>query len=879
MTRDPRPPLPRLAAALFRALIPDAEREEVIADLQSEFALRARVDGRGAARRWVWRQALRSLPALLGRGWWRGMTGFEPHSSRMRPGGPMFESWIMDVRYAARRLMKRRTYAALAVLTLALGAGGTAAIYSVVRALLLEPLPIAREDQVGVLWFHYSWTEEEFMGLRGAFPGFSGMAAFRPSDQTLDVPGAPLRLLPGIATSHELFDVLGAPPALGRTFRPGEDLVGAEPVAVISHGLWQELGADPAIIGTPLRLGGGMRTVVGVMPRGFWFPSPLTRVWTPAPMSPQRRSGLYTLVGRVAPGVSVHDMRSHLDALTATMGTRFAYPMPQWDKTKTPSVMSAREFLVGDLRPGLLATLVAMALILLIACANVAALMLGQVDARATELALRSALGANRGRMVQQLVIEALLIGALAGAAGAVLASSGFGVLVDALPLGALAENTRLDWTVFWTSFAAALLAALLVAVVPGIALWRGGTLRAALATTRTGGIAGRSRLEGGLVIAQIAVAVLLAAGAGLLIRSVANLRAIDPGFQAEGAVIADVTMPLELTHRERRRVILDALAGLERLPGVHVVAATQKVPLRGSGDNWGIEIVGKPDAGGTTGFRIVTRNYFEAMGMSIRRGRNFDASDREGSDPVVIINEALAAKYFGDADPIGHTIDTGFETGERIVGVVSNAAEADLTDGPEPARYMLYEHLPITPPEASLVVRAASAGLAPALIPPVRAAIEREGTRLAVQEITTLGRLFDLAVGPAGRIVTLLSLLAGLALVLGAIGVYGVISHYVSRRSREYGICIALGERPAHVVRQVVGRGARLVAIGSAIGIGAALALTRLLTRLLYGVESGDPLTMGAAVVVLLLVGMLAAFIPARRASRTDPAIVLRDS
>ncbi|MEX2271871.1 MAG: ADOP family duplicated permease [Vicinamibacterales bacterium] len=871
--------LPRLVMAAFRALIPAAERDEVIADLQAEFRLRASADGPRAARRWAWRQAIGSLPFLLRRGYWRGMTGFEPHASQLRPGGPMFESWIMDFRYAARRLMRRPTYAVLAVLTLALGAGGTAAVYSVVHALLLEPLPIAREEQVGVLWFDGSWNEQEILALRPDFPGFQRMGAYRPDDLTLDVPGAPLRLLPGVAVSHELFDVLGAKPALGRTFEAGEDAIGAELVAVLSHGLWQELGSDPNIIGSRLQLGGATRTVVAVMPRGFWFPSPKTRIWTAAQLTPANRSGRYTLVGRAAEGVQIEHMDGQLRVIADALGARFQYP-PQWDKTRAPEVTPAREYFVGDVRPSLVATLAAMGVILIIACANVAALMLGQVDSRATELAVRAALGANRQRLLQQLLLESVLIGMLAGIAGAALASASFALLVESLPLGALADNATLDWTVFWASMLAALAAALLIALVPGIALWRGSSLRSTMATTRTGGVAGRGgRLEGGLVIAQMAAAVLLAAGAGLMIRSVANLRAIDPGFDTRGALVVDATMPLGLSPEERRRTILDALPALEALPGVRSVAAAQKIPLRDSGDNWGIRVRGKPDAGGTTAFRMVTRDYFLTMGMSIRHGRSFGPSDREGSDRVVVINEALAEKYFPGEDPLGQVLLTGFDTGERIIGVVGDAAEANLTDAPVPARYMIYEHVPFVSNQLAFVLRTASDDVTSGLIEPARSAIAREGSRLAVQEVTTLGNIFELAVGPTGQIVTLLSLLAGLALVLGAVGVYGVISHYVTRRSRDYGIHLALGQTPGRVVRQVVTRGAALVATGSVIGLVAAIFLTKILATLLYGIDATDPISMAGAVIVLLLVGMLAAFVPARRASRTDPAIVLRES
>ena len=794
----------------------------------------------------------------------------------------MFESWIMDFRYAVRRLLARPTYAALAVLTLALGAGGTAAIFSVVRTILIEPLPIAREGEVGVLWFGGSWTEEEFLHFRPNFPGFQKMASWRPNDSTLELPNAPLRLVPAIAASSELFDVLEARPQLGRTFRAGDDVLGAELVVVLSHALWTELGSRPDIVGSRLQIGGLPRTVVGVMPRGFWFPAPTTRMWTAAPLNPQSRSGNYFLIGRVASGHSLANMQAPLQTFTTALGQRFQY-RPQWDKTKNPTVTPAREYFVGDVQPSLIATLAAMGVILFLACANVAALMLGQVDARATEMAVRAALGANRLRLVQQLVLESLVIGVLAGAVGAALAVAGFEILVHSLPLGALAENATLNWTLFWAAMAAALLASALVAVLPGIALWRGSTLKSTMATTRTGGISGRGgRLEGGLVIGQMALAVLLATGAGLLMRSVANLRAIDAGVRTDAAVIVDATMPIRQTVEERRRTILQMVTALESLHGVKAVGATQKLPLRGSGHNWGLGIRGQADLRATTATRTVSRDYFTALGMPIVKGRGFEPGDRQGSERVVVINEALAAKFFPGEDPIGRIVTTfgDQDQGERIIGVVGSALEADLTDGAVPARYMLYDQMPgLIWHQVSFVLRTDSTAGVPALMDAARSTIGREGTQLAVQKTTTLQEVFDLAMGPTGQIVTLLAILAGLALVLGAVGVYGVISHYVVRRSRDYAVCIALGQSPGRVVRQVVGRGAALVAVGSALGIAAALASTQVLSTLLYGVERTDPLAMLGAVAVLLGVGVIAAYVPARRASLTDPATVLRQS
>jgi putative ABC transport system permease protein len=872
------PRLPRFASFVFRSFVPIAERDEVLGDLQDEYTHRASADGRWAARLWIWRQTIGSLPALAGRTWWRGMTGFEPRASRMQPGGSMFESWIMDARYAVRRLARRPTYALLAVLTLALGAGGTAAIYSVVRTLLLDPLPIVQEEKVGVFWFSGSWTEQEFLRLRGQFPGFQRVAAYRPNDSTLETPGAPLRLVEATAVSAELFDVLGAQPMLGRLFREGDDARGTPLVVILSHTLWQELGADPSIVGKTLQLGGFSRTIVGVMPRGFWFPSPSTRLWTAAQLNPQNRAGIYTLVGRVADDVSLSNLDGPLQSLATTLRAEFKYP-EQWDKTKAPSVEPAREFFVGEVRPSLIATLAAMGVILLIACGNVAALMLGQMDSRSTEIAIRAALGANRRRLIQQLLLESIVIGLAAGLAGALFAAMGFTILLQSLPLGALAETAHLDWTVFWASVATALVAGIAIAAVPGVALWRG-NLQSTMATTRTGGIAARGgKLEGGLVVAQMALAVLLAAAAGLLIRTVANLHGIDPGTNVADIAVVDATMPVRLNANDRRRTVLDAVESLATLPGVKAVAATQKLPLRGSGDNYGIAIQGRPDVQQTTtAFRMVTRNYFDTMGIPLRAGRTFDISDRDTSDPVVVINEALAAKYFPGENPIGRVLLSGFgQAGERIVGIVGNAAEADLTDKAVPARYMLYDQLPFAANGTAFALRVARAEDVPAVLDASRLSLARAGSQLAVQQTTSMRAVFDKAIGPVGRVVTLLSILAGLALVLGAVGVYGVISHYVSRRSRDYGICIAIGMPPSRVVSQVVGRGLSLVAAGSVLGLAAAIGATRVLASLLYGVRPTDPLALGGAVVILLVIGALAAFAPARRASLTDPAVVLR--
>jgi predicted permease len=863
---------------MLSRLLPVAEREEVLGDLAAEHGERALRDGERAADRWLWRQVFASSPALLRRSWWRGWTGFEPRANRLQPGGPPMEGWIMDLRFAARRLRTRPTYALIAILTLALGVGGTSAVYSIIRRPLWEPLPYEQAGDIVQFWNVYDWSEAEFTLLRPDMPAFRSVAAYRPEDIIVEQGDAPARLVPGIASSAELLDVLGTRPMLGRGFRAGDDLGGAEPVAVISHGLWQELGGDPSLVGQRLRLDGLERTVVGVMPRGFWFPDPSARVWVTTPLDPANRAGRYALVGGFAPGQRLEAMGPALARITGALAEQFSYS-EQWDKTRNAALTPLREALVGPLRPALLAALAVMVLILVIAAANVTALMLGQVDGRATELAVRSAIGADRGRLVRQIVVEALLLGALAGAAGALLATAGFRAMVGAIPLGAWAEVAAVDWPLLATAIAVAMLAALAIALVAAVSVWRG-DLRDALVRARTSGIGGRGgRLESGLVVAQVAVAMLIAAGAALLSRSVGNLYAVDPGVEVQGVAVVDVAYSGTLPAADRSRLAADLVRDLGALPGVRSAAVTQKLPLRGSGDNWGIEIVGRPDLpSSTTAFRVVSADYFSTMGIAVRGGRVFDASDGSEGDFAVVVNQALADKYFPGEDAIGREIETGFERAERIIGVVDNVAEAKLTDQAAPARYMLSTQVALGRDGQTFVMRMTGAGDAAATLDAAQRII-RGNAGVAIQEATTMQRVFDRAVGPVRQVLTLFAILTAVALVLGAVGVYGVISHFVWRRKRDWGIRIALGLAPGRVMKAVVSRGASLMVVGIIAGLLGTIAAGRLGAAFLYGVGAADPLALAAAGALLLLVGLAAAAIPAWRAGRTDPLMVLRDS
>ena len=873
--------LPRLPVALLRGILPYAEREEVLADLADEYAERRQGQGRWAAWLWLWRQALGSLPALLRRSWWRGWTGWEPRANRWQPGGFAMESWIRDARYGVRRLRTRPTYTLLAVLTLALGVGGTAAIYSIAKRLLLEPLPVRAEEEIVNFWMEGSWSEAEFLALRPEIKGFQNLAMYRGRDVTMQPGDAPARLIKGVAATAELFQVLGTSPAVGSGFRPGDDRAGSEPVAVLSHGLWRELGGDPAIMGQRIELGGETRTVVGVMPEGFWFPDPTVRVWLSEPMNPEDGSGNWGMIGRFRPGTTIPGMRSELDRLMQVMHQQFDYPEGEWDKRVNPTLTPLRDRLVGEVRPAVLATLGAMAVILLIACVNVAALMLGQVDSRGTELAVRSALGAGRRQLLQQLVVESLVIGALAGLVGAGLALLGFRFLVGTLPLGALAENATVDWTLFAAAIGIALLAASAVALVPGISVARS-NLQTRLTRTRTGGIGGRGgRLEGGLVVAQVALVLLMAAGAGLLIRSVNNLRAIDSGIQVEGLAVLDVVMPSNIEPASRPRIVRELVDAVEALPGVVSVATTQKLPLRGSGDNWGMGIESQPNLeDANTPFRVVTPDYFQTMGIKLRSGRGLLDTDRqpEATEGAVVINQALADQYFPGRDPLGQRIGFMNERWDRIVGVIDNVAEKGLTPEPVPARYMVYEQVPWLLGTQIMVIRMQDGRDPATILDAARRAIQRTVPAVAVQDLTTMQNVFDRAIGPARQVMALLAMLGGLALALGTIGVYGVVSHFVTRRKRDWGIRIALGMLPRRVIRQIVGQGGALVGMGIVLGLVGFLLLARFLASFLYGVGVADPLSLAGATAILLTAGLLAALVPAWRASRIDPAVVLRE-
>lgn len=786
-----------------------------------------------------------------------------------------------DAKYALRGLAARPLFAGLVTLTLGVGVGATAAVFSIVESALLDPLPYQAPDELVQFWSEYSWKNPEFLLLRDEFPGFRKVFAYTTVRQTMPDPGGgPARALNGVEATAEIFSTLGVSALRGRTFREGDDAPGAEPVVVLSHGLWRSaFGMDPGIVGRRVDLNGVTRTVVGVLPRGFWFPNPEHHVFVPRELDPGNRNGNLMLVGRLAEGRSADGMDAELGAITRALGGRFDYPDPRWDRTRNASLTPLESALLGPTRPALLLALGATGLILLIACANVAALLLGRLRGRRAELAVRSALGAGRGRLGRQLVTESVVLGLLSGLVGAGVAAGAFRLLVSTLPLipGA-AESLTVDWTVFAGAMVVAAGAGLLVGLGPLAALVRT-DLRGAM-TGRSEGVGpdAGGRLEGGLVVAEVALAVTLVAGAGLLIQSVRAMRSLDAGFDPSGVVALDVAQGSgDFTHEERARNLAELARRAEGLPGVASAASIQWPPLRGPGWNFGLAIEGRPEVNESTLYRIVTPGYFETMRIRLLRGRTFRDSDRADDPPVVVVNQAFADRYWPGEDALGKRINTGVDDRwATVVGVVSDVRIGGLREPIRPARYVLAEQIAYTADNHTLVVR--TEGATEALVPRLRRLVGEMDPRIAVARVDDMEARFIEAMGEAHELMILLGVLGGLALLLGAVGTYGVVSHWVTRRSRTWGILLALGVTPGRVVAGVLKRGGGLVLLGVALGVGCALVGARTLRTFLFQVAPTDLRALALAAAVLAATGLVAAWIPARRAARTDPLAVLRE-
>jgi len=805
------------------------------------------------------------------------------------------EEFRDDVRFAARQLAHAPAFTLVAALTLALGIGATTAIFSVVHAVVLRPLPFPEPDRVmsvGEDWQGRvsSASVGNFTDYRTHLKSFSSLAAKQFVSYNLAEGDQPERIVGGRVT-HTWFDVIGIAPLYGRVFTADEDKPGNDRVVVLSHRLWtRRFGANPSIVGRVVRLNSEPYAVLGVMPPQFDITSDSEELWTPvaftAAQMAEHDEHFLECIGRLAPSVSVEQARAELRTLYPQMQAQY----PGNNQVKLGVLKPFQETLVGDYRQRLLVLLGAVSLVLLIACGNVANLLLARGGLRAREIALRAAVGAGRGRIVRQLLTETLVL-ALAGAAlGLALAWVAVPVLVASSPEGVpRLEQAGLDSVVLAFALGAAFLSALVAGLAPALRTART-DLRATLNEGGRGGTAGRDRLRTALVALEVALALMLLVGAGLLVRSALNLQRIDPGFDPRGVLSARITLP-EARYDNPTRLVRTFEELAERLaqaPGVEAAALNSQGPLVPGGSSNGLLPAGKPfssDAVTQSALNIVTLDYFRTMRIPLKRGRLFTGDDRRGAPLVMVVNESAARGLFPGEDPIGKQVGCceGGPDNPRyktIIGVVGDTRSSGPAEDAEPEFFLPIEQSPDIAwrwiQNSMTLVARSRTGDAGALINIARGAVRAIDPTVPLFQVRTMEQRMQTALAQA-RFNTLLMLLLGsIGLVLAAIGVYGVIAYFVAQRQQEIGIRMALGAKGPDVVRMVVRQGMQPVVLGIALGLAAALAASRLLTAYVHGVTTTDPLTFAAVVALLGTVALVATALPARRAVRIDPTRVL---
>ena len=798
-----------------------------------------------------------------------------------------------DLRYGMRVLLKQRGFTLVAALALALGIGANTAIFSVVNAVLLRPLPFPEPGRLLVVWTDHrarggpevEWASpEEFEDWRGQNSVFERMAGYTGWGPTLTGQGEPEQLS-GAAVSADMFPLFGVEPALGRGFLPEEDRRGAERVVVLGHGLWQRrFGADPGVIGRVITLGGEGHTVVGVMPAGFKSPlQPRAELWRtlrPA-LGPGCGRGCIVLrvVARLRPGVPLERARAEM----STIARRLEAQYPDSQKGVGVALVPLHDQLVRGVRPALLVLLVTVGLVLLISCANVASLTLAQATARAREVAVRLALGAGRGRVARQLLTESLLLALVGAAAGLLLAFWMVDLLKAFSPPGTpRLDEVRIDARVLGFTLVIGLVTGLVFGLVPALqtskphlnqALKEGGKGTSAGARSR--------RLRQTIVVAEVALALTLLVGAGLLLKSFVRLQRVDPGFNSRGILTATIGLP-RTGYPERRQITAfygQLIERLKALPGVQAAGAVSDLPLGGGASDVSFVVQGRPlpppGQRPAAWYNSVTTDYFRTMGVRLLRGREFGERDSEQAPRAVIISETMARRFFPDEDPIGKRLGNGEDDNWReIVGVVADVRHFGLDAEARPTMYFPDRQAPSR--GMSLVVRAGG-GDPLALAGAVRGAVLALDPNLAVAGLGTLDALVSDSIATPRFVLLLIGAFAGVALLLAAVGIYGVMAYAVGERTHEIGVRMALGAQPGDVLRLVVGQGMTLVVAGVGLGLVGAFALTRLMATLLFQVSATDPLIFASVPAVLAGVALLACYLPARRATRVDPLVALR--
>jgi putative ABC transport system permease protein len=797
------------------------------------------------------------------------------------------ETLRQDLRFALRWLGRSPAFTAAVVLTLALAIGVNTVMFSVVNAVLLRPLPFPEPDQLVSIWPAKALGRGAFAQFREQGRATARVAAF--SDATgfsLSGTGAPERA-EGAWASADLLSTLGVAAARGRGFAAGDEAPGSPPVVLLSDGLWrQRYGADPGIVGRRVVVDGVPRTVAGVMPPGFRFPSRQVRLWLPVSMDASDPAEFWAgepalhLVGRLNPGVTPGAAQAAVRALAPRVAAAAPWPLPpRWSEDAGAAPL--RTLVLGDVATPLLLLLAAVGLVLLIACGNVANLLLARSATRTREIATRAALGAGRARLVRQLATESLLLYLAGGAAGLLLALAAGPALAAALPADTpRAAEITVDGRVLAFTLALTLATGLVFGVLPALRASRADLQSSLKEGSKASAGAANRHVSGLLAAGEVALAVTLAIGAGLLVRSLTGLLSVDTGFQPARVVTARVSPP-RAAYQEDARVRELYRAVLERVqavPGVQEAAVVHRIPLGGESSALPIQVEGQPPAAGaaapTAGEWRVTPGYLGVMGVRLLRGRAFTAGDREGSPAVALVNQAMARRFWPGADPVGKRFrPVWWRDWVTVVGVVGDVKDDNLTGEAPLQVYRPFEQGPVA--EMHLVVRTRSDpdDIAPAL----RSAVAAVDPSVPVSDVRTMADVVASSLARPRFTVLLLSAFAALAVVLGAIGIYGVIAHGVSQRSQEFGIRMALGATPGVVLGGVLRHGFRLAAAGVIAGLVAAALAMRLFVRLLYGVSPLDPLTFVVAGVFMVAVALLAAYFPARRATRVDPVLALR--
>lgn len=801
-----------------------------------------------------------------------------------------------DIRFAVRMLVKNPAFTCIAVLALALGIGANSAIFSVVNSILLRPLTFRNPAQLVMIWenaTHLGFPKNtpspaNFLDWQKQATVFDGMAAMAETSFNLSGVGEPERL-PGRRVSANLFDLLGVPAALGRNFVAEDDKPGTH-LVLLSHDLWQRrFGSDPNVVGRAIILNSESYTVVGVMPKFPHLPGYGTHedeLWVPmafpAEEASQRGNHFLEVIARLKSGVTLQQAQAEMNTIAA----RLAQEYPDHNTRISATVSPLHEEVVGDIKPALLILLGAVGFVLLIACANVANLLLARAAVRQKEIALRLALGANRARLTRQFLTESVLLAALGATVGLLLSFAGLKVLKLFIPAEVTqVETISIDGRVLLFTALVALVTGLLFGLAPATQASNFNLNETLKESGRDSAASSKgNRLRGMLVIGEVAVSFILLIGAGLLINSFFHLRNLDPGFRADHLLTMKVDLPeAKYPDREKRVAFFDeVLRRVRPLPGVKSAAIAGNLPLTYNGDSMSIGAEGIPDPAPGQGvdviYRVIGPGYLETMGIPLVRGRDFNDRDAVDSNYGVIISEKMAQHYWPGQDPLGKRVKPGSTTSQapwrEVIGVVKDVRQNDFVAPPKMQMYFSYRQLKDLSANA-LVVRTTVPPMT--LAGPVRNAIWSVDKDQPVADIDTMEHIVSGAVARQRFSMLLLAIFAALALVLAAVGIYGVMSYSVAQRTREIGIRMALGAQRSDVLKMTVKQGLALVGTGLVIGVVAAFLLTRVMASLLFGISATDPVTFLGISFVLLAVAVLASYIPALRATRVDPMIALR--